>query len=346
MVTFFDSHGVNGRFCAETDAATGPAVSVVVPVYKGVRFLREAIESLKAQTFRDWECICVDDGSTDGSGALADELASEDARVRVFHRPNGGTSVARNFALKQVRGRYVAFLDEDDVYRPEFLQVLYDAAVRTGADIVGCDNVEFEEKSHPVFTGEVPPSSCWKVADRPMLAEWMSRLHAGIPFSVWLNLYRRELACGHDFPPHVRVEQDMVWHYTLMPQVGKYVRIPWAGYAWRASSTGGYLHPDAESLISWTRSFRLVVEEVVPALRLDAEQRRRLLDEISRACQWHIWRTLRDGLALSRDQSSRLRRGLRGLARHGIDVRRHLGRKKRLKWSLFMLTGLTAWVRK
>lgn len=321
-------------------------ISVIVPVYKGIRFLREALESLKGQTFRDWECLCVDDGSKDGSGALADELAREDGRIRVFHRPNGGTSVARNFALGQARGRYVAFLDEDDVYRPEFLQVLHDAAELTGADVVGCENIEFMEEDHPVFQGRVPPAEEWEIADRAVLAEWMSRLHAGVPFSVWLNLYRRELVSGHDFPPHVRVEQDMVWHYTLLPKVLKYVKIPWAGYAWRASSAGGYLHPDAESLISWTRSFRRVIEEVAPALRLGAEQRRRLLDEISLACQWHIWRTLRGGLVLSRDQSSRLRRGLRELARQGVDVRHHLGRKKRMGWSLFMLTGLTVWIRK
>ena len=116
-------------------SATGPEISIVVPVYKGVRFLRAALESVKAQTFRDWECVCVDDGSKDGSGALADEIAREDARIRVIRQPNGGTSVARNTALQAVRGRYVAFLDEDDLYHPRMLETLRAAAEATGADV-------------------------------------------------------------------------------------------------------------------------------------------------------------------------------------------------------------------
>ena len=317
-----------------------PEISIVVPVYKGVRFLREALDSVRAQTFADWECLCVDDGSKDGSGALLDELAAGEPRFCVFHRENGGTSVARNFALSQARGKYIAFLDEDDVYRPEMLEVLHDVAEKTVADVVGCDKIDFDEEAHPVFAGDVPPPESWQTADRRTLAEWMSKMHLGIPFSVWLNLYRRDLVDGHLFRPNVRVEQDMLWHYTLMPKVRKYVRIPWTGYAWRASSIGGFLHPDAQSVISWTRSFKTLLDEVVPQMDMSEVQRRRIVRGISEACHHDIWEKLHGGLAIDRDQVCRLRAGLVKLRLHGVDLALFLKGLRKLKWRLFMLTGV------
>ena len=316
-----------------------PEISIVVPVYKGVRFLREALDSVRAQTFADWECLCVDDGSKDGSGTLLDELVADEPRFRVFHRENGGTSVARNFALSQARGRYIAFLDEDDVYRPQMLEVLHAAAEKTGADVVGCEKVDFAEETHPVFADEVPPPENWQVADRRTLAAWMSRMHLGIPFEIWRNLYRRELAVGHSFQPGVRVEQDLLWHYTLMPKIGKYAKLPWAGYGWRRSSTGGYLHPDAESIISLTRSFRTILVETLPVMEMDETLRAQMVRGISEACHHDIWEQLHVGLPIGADQLHRLRRGLRDLGALGVDVGMFLRGVRLLRWKLFMLTG-------
>ena len=319
-------------------------ISIVVPVYKGVRFLREALESVRGQTFGDWECLCVDDGSKDGSGALLDELAAGESRIRVFHRENGGTSVARNFALAQSRGRYIAFLDEDDVYHPRMLETLHAAAERTQADVVGCAFRKFDENAHPAWTEEPPAPSAWRVADRAGLAAWLADYYDGVPFEVWRNLYRRELAVGHEFPQGVRVEQDLYWHYTLLPKVGKYVRIPWTGYAWRASSIGGFLHPDPESLISLPRTNRVILETLA-ALDMSRDQRGKLAERMSKFLEWCVWRHLHDGLRLDGDQSRRLRENLRALEPHGVSLERVLSGRKRLFWKLFMLTGRTGWIR-
>lgn len=318
-----------------------PEISVIVPVYKGVRFLREALESVRAQTFADWECLCVDDGSRDGSGALLDELAAAEPRFRVFHRENGGTSVARNFALSQARGRYVAFLDEDDVYHPQLLETLRAAAERTQADVVGCEFQKFAETAHPTWADTPPDEAHWRIADRAGICEWVSRYYDGVPFEVWRNLYRRELAVGHEFPRGVRVEQDLYWHYTLLPKIGKYVRIPWAGYAWRANSIGGFLHPDAESLISLSRTDRAILEALAP-MELSPKQREGLERGMSQFLEWCVWRPIHGGIRLDGEQSRRLREHLRALESHGVSLRRVLSGRKRLFWKLFMSTG---WLR-
>jgi len=107
---------------------------VIVPVYQAEKTLRACVESVKSQSFADWSLILIDDGSRDGSGALCDELARDDARIRVIHQENGGVSAARNRGLEAVRAPWVYFLDSDDLLLPGALAVLYGLAERNGAD--------------------------------------------------------------------------------------------------------------------------------------------------------------------------------------------------------------------
>lgn len=89
-------------------------ISVIVPVYNVEKYLAECLRSIAAQTYRNLEILVVDDGSTDGSGAICDAFAKEDPRFRVFHKQNGGAASARNLALREARGEYLAFVDSDD----------------------------------------------------------------------------------------------------------------------------------------------------------------------------------------------------------------------------------------
>lgn len=104
-----------------------PYFSIIIPVYNVAPYLRECLDSVLAQTFTDWEAICVDDGSTDGSGAILDEYAAKDKRFRVFHKENGGVSSARNLALNNVKGEWVGFLDGDDIYCPKMMSICFSA---------------------------------------------------------------------------------------------------------------------------------------------------------------------------------------------------------------------------
>ena len=97
-------------------------VSVVIPVHNGERYLSQAIESVLAQTHRDLELLIVDDGSTDGSRAVAERYAREDARVRVLAQPNRGVAAAGNRGLEEARGEWVARLDADDLFLPDKLE--------------------------------------------------------------------------------------------------------------------------------------------------------------------------------------------------------------------------------
>lgn len=99
-----------------------PKVSVIVPVYKAEKYLRRCVDSILAQTFTDWECILVDDGCPDGSGALCDEYADKDSRIKVIHKENEGVGAARNTGLENAKGNYVAFVDSDDFCENTYLE--------------------------------------------------------------------------------------------------------------------------------------------------------------------------------------------------------------------------------
>ena len=100
-----------------------PFFSIIIPVYNVAPYLRECLDSVLNQTFADWEAICIDDGSTDESGAILDEYAAKDNRFRGFHQENVGVSAARNRALDVVNGEWFLFLDGDDLFRNDSLEI-------------------------------------------------------------------------------------------------------------------------------------------------------------------------------------------------------------------------------
>jgi glycosyltransferase EpsJ len=135
-----------------------PAISVIVPVYRAETTLARCVDSILSQTFRDFELLLIDDGSPDGSGALCDQYAARDSRVRVFHKENDGVSSARNLGLYKAQGTYIAFADSDDWMEPAELETLYNLLAGNNADSSGCahNNVSPSGAVQPE-AGALPP---------------------------------------------------------------------------------------------------------------------------------------------------------------------------------------------
>lgn len=114
---------------------TDPKVSLVMPVYNGEDYIREAIDSILTQTLQDFELICVDDGSTDGTSSILDTYKAEDERIRVVRQENAGVSAARNMGLANAQGKYVLFCDDDDLFDSCMLEKMVAKMDRFAADI-------------------------------------------------------------------------------------------------------------------------------------------------------------------------------------------------------------------
>ena len=126
-------------------------ISVIVPVYRVEPYLDRCVQSIVEQTYSNLEIILVNDGSTDGTGRLCDELAGKDVRIRVFHKENGGSSSARNLGISHAKGAYLAFIDSDDYASPEMFERLVEGMQKSGAEIVqiGRDEVDTEGNKLP-----------------------------------------------------------------------------------------------------------------------------------------------------------------------------------------------------
>lgn len=97
-------------------------ISIIIPVYRAEKYLKKCLDSIMAQTYTNWECILVDDGSPDKSGAICEDYSEFDSRFKVFHKTNGGPSTARNYGLDHADGDFVCFVDSDDYIAPLFLE--------------------------------------------------------------------------------------------------------------------------------------------------------------------------------------------------------------------------------
>ena len=113
-----------------------PKVSVIIPVYNTEKYVRQAVESICRQTLKDLEIIIVNDGSTDGSMTILEELAAQDERIKLFSQENQGQSIARNFALQKVGGKYLYFMDSDDYLENEALELCFEKAESNNLDFV------------------------------------------------------------------------------------------------------------------------------------------------------------------------------------------------------------------
>ena len=113
-------------------------ISIVVPVYNVEKYVKRCVESILNQTYKEFELIIVDDGSTDQSSNICDELKEKDKRILVIHQENGGLSAARNRGLMEATGEYITYIDSDDYVDSSYLEILYKNAVRYQADVSVC----------------------------------------------------------------------------------------------------------------------------------------------------------------------------------------------------------------
>lgn len=159
-------------------AESDPLVSVVVPCYNCERFVGETLDAVLAQTFADWECLLIDDASTDGSAEVIREYAARDKRFRpILLEKNVGAAGARNAGLEAVRGRFVAFLDSDDYWVPEKLEKQISFMEETGAPIVHSSYRFVDEK------GEFLPGGV-RATDRVDLRVYMRNTEIGMSTSL------------------------------------------------------------------------------------------------------------------------------------------------------------------
>lgn len=126
-------------------------VSIITPCYNGAKYIRETINSVRAQTYANWEMLVIDDGSTDNSAEIVREYSAKDKRIRLVRQENAGSAAARNNGIRQCSGQYIALLDADDLWKPEFLEKQIAFMKKKQAVCVFCSYERVNEQSRPIF---------------------------------------------------------------------------------------------------------------------------------------------------------------------------------------------------
>lgn len=128
-------------------------ISVIIPIYNAEKYLQRCLDTIAVQTYKDLEVIMIDDGSKDRSGMICYAMSENDNRFHSFHRENAGVAAARNFALSQMHGEYVAFIDADDYIAPNYFEALIKGMAHPGVDISYCRAQDEDESTNIISNG-------------------------------------------------------------------------------------------------------------------------------------------------------------------------------------------------
>ncbi len=201
-------------------------ISFIVPIYNAEHYLPSCIESLRAQTEQDLQIILVDDGSTDGSYAVAQSFANQDSRIMLLQQTHAGQSAARNLGLSHAQGEFLAFVDADDTIEPDWCE-------RHLAAIEGVDYVQSGYKR--IFYGDSES------------AKGKTPLHQYIYTSPCMRLYKRLAIAGKSFVERM-IYEDVVWSVDLWLSGATCRIINYTGYHYTANphSTTSRPHPEAQ----------------------------------------------------------------------------------------------------
>lgn len=245
-------------------------VSVVVPVYNVEKYLRDCLDSIIQQTYKNLDIILVDDGSTDSSGKICGDYAHNDNRITVIRKENGGSADARNFGIARARGDFLTFVDSDDVIKPNFAETLlrlihkYDADIASGCFVMFHNSVDWKYDE---------PAGEYCLSPHDILLDALYQRKTD--YNPWARIYRREIFSGIEFPKGMYYE-DAVTTYKAIFRSPRHALTDEKLYGYRirqgskmkASFDPGMLHA-----IPATREYYGAVVERFPDLRAAASSR-------------------------------------------------------------------------
>lgn len=247
----------------------GEKISVIVPVYNSIDCLEKCVRSICAQTYENLEILLIDDGSTDGTDKLCDKLATEDRRICVHHKKNGGASSARNVGIGLAAGAYLGFVDSDDYIEPDMYELMMNALQDRRVPIVQISRDEVDEAGNRLPDVCVPPENGWFCGAEEFLKELL--LHRG-DCSFCTKLVRKELFAAHRFPEGV-LNEDFSLLVELLQEIDGITILPKQCYhvVCRQTSTTRSRTKDSFSrvfldIVDNADRMQVLVDERYPAL--------------------------------------------------------------------------------
>lgn len=191
-----------------TTSNDNPKISVIIPIYNVEKFLPRCLDSVLAQSFKDFEVICVNDGTPDNCGSILKQYAKKDPRIKIINQENQGLSMARNNGFKAANGEFIYFLDSDDFIHPRLLEYAYGLAVKHNADLVSFDYVKnktnkttYDDKTELSNLSDID----YLLTEEP-LNFWRKTGKYRLSFNVWTKFYKKDLIKDFAFVAKIHYE--------------------------------------------------------------------------------------------------------------------------------------------
>ena len=228
-----------------------PKVSIIVPVYKVEAYLHRCVESILAQTYTDWELLLVDDGSPDQSGIICDEYDRKDARIKVFHKENGGVSLARNLGLDNAEGEFITFIDADDFIDSDCLEKVIYLFKQNHFDVLQCSIVRVnKDKVFSVNSKDVPMMS-----GVDYLKTESGLLCAGG------NFISNSIIGNNRFPVGIRYGEDRMFLLRTIEKAEKVMRTSCINYYYEHNPDSASQTPQTNAVIESINSTLKIIDE-------------------------------------------------------------------------------------
>lgn len=194
-------------------------ISIIIPVYNVEKYVKKCIDSVLEQSFKDFEVILVNDGSTDSSAIICNKYRDKDDRISVINKKNGGLSSARNIGIEKSRGKYITFIDSDDFISKDYIKRLYYNIINNKADISICNNKRFQVEKD---TNEYKVNNKTLVFNAEKCLENLYGEGWSNYVTAWGKLYRKELFNNIRFPEG-KINEDLYIMYKVYLSANKIV---------------------------------------------------------------------------------------------------------------------------
>jgi glycosyltransferase EpsJ len=217
-----------------------PQITVIIPVYNAEQYLEGCLESIVSQSFCDWECICVNDGSSDSSVEILEAYASKDKRIIVLTQNNAGPAIARSKGLECATGKYLLFQDADDFIEEHAYGRLLELMEKTQVDVLGFSYETCPDRQLSRFSmkcGEVlPPTALLKSTKKPQASDDFS--------FIWRYMIRRSLLLEHSvtFDSRIRVGEDTLFMMEVFSHASSIFLTDYAPYHYRVDNQNSIMH--------------------------------------------------------------------------------------------------------
>lgn len=217
-----------------------PLVSIIIPVYNVEKYLSQCLDSILYQTYTNWECLVIDDGSKDRCGAICDNYAAKDSRFKVFHKTNGGVSAARNYALDRMHGDWCCFVDADDVIAKDLLKICVRNCYSKSLDFL-----QYSYSNDMEHLGNTGNSYTQQM---PLVPYIKSRKYM---FLIWISFIKSDIINNNNirFEESLKLGEDQIFTYICMSHAKRLQRIADILYWYRTNPNGATHRAESKEII-------------------------------------------------------------------------------------------------